>query len=475
MRLRTRLLLSVTAVTTTVLAASFVPLYVLIDAAETRDLDHALFRHAYTAAQRLPTVYSPGRPLDAGWVRVPESLEPTTRYLVVYDGDGKVLAASANFADVAPDLAELGVSDVTLEGTSLDVSFGEHTLRGVVMPVPGRDEFLLYAASQRSIDDDTQYLWRILLLLFVFATLTTSLLARWVGSRLARDVHAIAGVARAVAEGNLDARVQGDARGSDETRALAADLDHMISQLSELVRSQRTFISHAAHELRSPLATLLGELQLALRRPREAPAYRDALEAMLGDVEVLVHLTEDLLLLARLQSGTAPVPAPIRIETAVNEALRMARGRAEARGITVRATGLEAAHDAQVPAVRGGELARLLRNLIDNAITHSPAGGTVEVTVKVGARLEVAVTDAGPGVAPEDRPHIFAPFYRAARETPEHPTGAGLGLAIARAIAQGIHGGLYLDDTHANGARFVAELPLTRPHIDLTDHDELHV
>ena len=81
MRLRTRLLLSVTAVTTVVIVASFVPLYMLVDAAETRDLDHALFRHAYTAVQRLPNSYPPGQPLDAGWVRVPESLEPTTRYL----------------------------------------------------------------------------------------------------------------------------------------------------------------------------------------------------------------------------------------------------------------------------------------------------------------------------------------------------------------------------------------------------------
>ncbi len=462
MRLRTRLLLSVTAVTTAVVAASFVPLYVLVDAAETRDLDHALFRHAYVAAQRLPAQYPPGQALDAGWVRVPESFEPTTRYLAVYDSDGQVIAASANFAGAAPTLAELGVTEVSFEGTSLDVSVGEHTLRGVVMPVPGRAEALLYAASQRSITDDTQYLWRILLLLFVFATLTTSLLARWVGERLARDVHEIAGVARAVAEGNLDARVHGGAHGSDETRALAADLDHMISQLSELVRSQRTFISHAAHELRSPLATLLGELQLALRRPREAAAYRVALEAMCGDVEALVHLTEDLLLLARLQAP-APPPSPTRADSAVAEALRMARGRTEQHGVTVRVHGLGSAGAALVPTVRSGELARLLRNLIDNAITHSPADGVVEVTVTAGARIELAVTDTGPGVAPEDRPHIFAPFYRGAHETPEHPTGAGLGLSIARAIAEGVGGSLTLDATYTAGARFVADLPRMQP------------
>lgn len=461
MRLRTRLLLSVMAVTTAVVAASFVPLYVLVEAAETRDLDHALFRHAYVAAQRLPAEYTPGEPLDAGLVRVPESLEPTNRYLAAYDLEGGLLAASANFAGEAPDLAALGVSAVTVEGTALDVQVAEHTLRGVMLPVPGRAQVLLYAASQRSVDEDTQYLWRVLLLLFVLATVAASLLARWVGERLVRDVHAIAGVARAVAEGDLDARVQGDAHGSDEITALAADLDHMISQLSELVRSQRTFISHAAHELRSPLATLLGELQLALRRPREAPEYRVALEAMRGDVEALVHLTEDLLLLARLQAGAVPEPKPTRVASVVNEALRMARGRAQERGVTVEVVGLEAAGDAQVPAVRGGELARLLRNLIDNAITHSPEGGVVEVGVTAGARLELSVRDHGPGVAAEDRPHLFAPFYRGARETPEHPTGAGLGLSIARAIAQGVGGRLYLDENYKEGARFVAELPLS--------------
>lgn len=463
MRLRTRLLLSVTAVTTAVLAASFVPLYVLVDAAETRDLDHALLRLAYATAQRLPSSYPAGQPLDAGWVRVPESLEPTTRYLVTYDEGGRVLAASASFAGGAPTLEALGVTEVSLEGTPLDVSVGETVLRGVVLPVPGRAEYLLYAASQRTITDDTQYLWRVLLLLFVCAALATSLLARWVGERLARDVHAIAGVARAVAEGNLDARVHGGARGSDETRALAADLDHMISQLSELVRSQRTFISHAAHELRSPLATLHGELQLALRRPREADAYRAALEEMQGDVETLVRLTEDLLLLARLQAGAAPLPSPTRVESAVHEALRMARGLAEERGVQVRATGLADIGDVEVPSVRGGELARLLRNLIDNAITHSPRGGVVEVAVRVGVRLELAVSDAGPGVALEDRPHIFAPFYRGAHETPEHPAGAGLGLSIARAIAQGVGGDLALDEGYTAGARFVVSLPRTGP------------
>jgi two-component system, OmpR family, sensor kinase len=461
-RLRTRLLVSVTAVTAAVLVASFVPLYILVDAAETRDLDHALVRHAYAAAQRLPARLERGAPLDPGWIRVPESLDPATRYLAVYDVGGAVLAASANFAGNVPTLEELGVSEVAWEGTSLDLSLGEAILRGVIIPVPTRDEYLLYAASQRSIDDDTKFLYRVLLLLFVLATLATSLIARWVGERLARDVHVIARVARTVAEGDFDVRIGADARGSDDTRTLAADLDHMISQLGELVRTQRTFISHAAHELRSPLATLLGELQLALRRPREAAAYRAALEQMRGDVETLAHLTEDLLLLARLQADAAPAHESIRVETAVLEALRMARGRAEARDVQVEVHGLDAAHHIEVRAVRG-ELARLLRNLIDNAVTHSPHGGTVQVTVAVHRHLELAVVDAGPGVAPEDRPQIFAPFFRGERGAHSQADGTGLGLSIARTIAQSGGGDLYLDESYTGGARFVVQLPLVDP------------
>jgi hypothetical protein len=160
------------------------------------------------------------------------------------------------------------------------------------------------------------------------------------------------------------------AAGSDETRALAADLDNMISQLSALVESQRTFISHAAHELRSPLATLLGELQLALRRPRSADEYRRSLDAMHADVEALVRLAEDLLLLARVQAGAARPQELETVDTIVAEGLRMARGRGEERRVGIEVTGLEVAAGTQVQAVRG-ELARVLRNLVDNAIAHS--------------------------------------------------------------------------------------------------------
>lgn len=457
MRLRTRLLLSVTAVTAAALLASFIPLYVLVAAAETRDLDHALFRNAYASAQRIPRSNTPGRRLPEGWVRVPESLEPTTRYLAVYGPDGALSDASQSFAGQAPALADLDLGEeLSWEGEAVDLVVGAHVLRGVVIPLHDEGELLLYAASQRSVVDDEQYLYRLLLLFFFMATLATSLVARWVGERLARDVHAIAGVARVVAEGDLRARVGAVALGSDETRALAHDLDHMISQLGALVESQRTFISHAAHELRSPLATLRGELQLALRRPRDAEGYQRALGEMLADVESLVRLAEDLLLLARLQAKAAPQRERSELDAVVQDALRLARGRAEERGVPVQVHGLAAAAGVQVWGARG-DLARLLRNLIDNAVAHSPPGAPVELTLGLGAQVELAVRDAGPGVRPEDRPHIFSPFYRGLQGS-EPSGGAGLGLSIARAIADACGGEVGLDEAQTEGARFIVRL-----------------
>ncbi len=465
MRLRTRLLLSVTAVTAAVLLASFIPLYVLISATETRDLDHALFRHAYAAAQRISRSSAPGRRLDEGWVRVPEGLEPTARYLAVYGSDGELSAATRNFAEQVPALHDLGLGlgeDMDWDGEAIDLVVGAHVLRGVVIPLHADGELLLFAASQRSVEDDEQYLYRVLLLLFVSATLLTSLVARWVGERLARDVHAIAGVARVVAEGDLRARVGAVALGSDETRALAHDLDHMISQLGALVESQRTFISHAAHELRSPLATLRGELQLALRRPRDVEGYQRALGEMLADVESLVRLAEDLLLLARLQAKGAALRESSELDGVIHDALRMARGRAEERGTPLQLHGIDAAVGVQVWGPRS-ELARLLRNLIDNAIAHSPPGAPVNVTLELGAQQVVlAVRDAGPGVRLEDRPHIFAPFYRGLQDN-NTSGGAGLGLSIARAIAEACGGEVSLDEAQVGGARFIVRLERAEP------------
>ena len=286
-------------------------------------------------------------------------------------------------------------------------------------------------------------------------------MARWLGARLAEDVDALAGAARSVARGDLTVRVAGRARGSTELRALGDDLDDMIARLDSLVASQRTFISHAAHELRSPHATLRGELQLALRRPRTAEEYHDTIEEALGEVEQLIALAEDLLVLARQQGATAigPRRTTTPVGEAIADALRMARGPADTRGVQL----IGPSSPLVTATVRGArpDLARAIRNLIDNAVTHSPRGGSVQVEVEGdGAQLRVAVTDEGPGVPEKDVARLFDPFFRGSLEQSGETQGAGLGLAIVREIVQAVGGSVWVDASHRPGARFVIELPL---------------
>lgn len=455
MKLRLRLSLVVTAVTASALLASFASVAFMVRRDELRDLDHALLILAHRSA-RITRGDDPALP--DGATEVPEDMAPTTRYVAVYDHAGTPVAATRSFVGEAPSLAALGAAwPVPAEGTAVNLSVAGVALRGVLVPTADKKHALLYAASRRTVDDDTRFIGRLLTGIFLAATGLTSLVALWLGGRLAGDVDAIARVARAVAEGRLDARVGGGGWQSTETRTLASDLDHMIDRLGELVAAQRRFVSHAAHELRSPLTTLRGELQLALRRPREAAEYRQTIEDALREVEALTLLAQDLLTLARVEAeGAARQSTPI--EEAVQDALRMARGLAAARGVVLRP---ELADASPLPRVMGSrsEIARALRNLVDNAVTHSPEGGTVTITLgRDGDHVRIAVTDEGAGISPADAPHVFAPFYRGSKDQSGDDAGAGLGLSIARGIARRCGGDVTLDDGHVDGARLVLVL-----------------
>jgi len=270
------------------------------------------------------------------------------------------------------------------------------------------------------------------------------------------DVEVLARVTRTVAQGRLDARVGTVVMGSSELEVLAADVDHMITQLSELVASQRRFTSYAAHELRSPLAVLRGELQLALRRQRTNDEYVEVVASALESVESLARLAEDLLTLARIEGATTGSERAL-CRAFIGEALQLVEGLAQTREVTVEAQG--DALDVQVIG-RSSDLARVVRNLVENAVRYSPEGKTVTVEARSQGRfVELRVQDFGPGVPEADRTKIFEPFYRGAQPRELADSGTGLGLAIARGLVRSVGGDLTLDETVTEGTCFVANLP----------------
>jgi two-component system, OmpR family, sensor kinase len=466
MRLKDQLSLTFAGVTLAAMLAAFVAVSLLVHRDELRELDSGLLYQAHSAAELARERERVG-PIVDGFANVPEVLVPIQRFVAVYDADGHVLAQSKAFTGNAPSLRTLGVGPIAAIddlGFPVDLSHEKTRLRGVVVPIGTRGRSLLFAAPRTAFDADMTYLYRVFSAILVATAGIIAFVARALGQKLVRDVEVIADVARSVAEGDLDARIRDRAHSSLETAQLAAGLDHMIAELSTLVATQQTFISHAAHELRSPLATLRGELQLALRRPRNAEEYRETIREVLEEVEMLASLAEDLLALARMQRSVQ-TEATTSLAGAIADAVHMARGPAKTRSVTILEP--DAAHGLDESLwIKGPrqDIARAIRNLVDNAVAHSPRDGTVVLALTVFEPfVELVVTDEGPGVPPEDAPNIFAPFFRGAHEQSDEGGSSGLGLAIAREIARGAGGDIVLDHGHHGGARFVLTLGRAAP------------
>jgi two-component system OmpR family sensor kinase len=248
---------------------------------------------------------------------------------------------------------------------------------------------------------------------------------------------------------------------SDELGRLAGVFNDLLARLDAAFEQQRQFIADASHELRTPVAIVSGEAELALSRDERTPeelraALRTIREEMLG----LQRTVEDLFLLARAHAGERLVsPSEMYLGDLCAECVRSIRSLAARKAITVRHVGSD-----ELP-MRGDEalLRRLLLNLLDNAIKYTPAGGSVTITSRAeNGTYVVEVADTGGGVPLESRERVFDRFYRAqrARELGDPSSGAGLGLAIAKWIAQAHGGTLTLEKSDATGSVFRITLPV---------------
>jgi signal transduction histidine kinase len=391
----------------------------------------------------------------------PDPLEQLVTYGALYRSDGTLVADTRSFSH-APSLRDLGI-DVArgkrLPSGCFDFRFHGSVLRGVLVDVQGRSsegQYLLLAASRRDMDADARQLLEVGWWALAAAIPLSLAIGWWFGRRMTRGVEELALAARRVAAGELEVKFEPEEPRDEEVVSLAAAIREMVERLKTLVETERRFASLAAHELRSPLTALRGELELALRRPRTTEAYegflRDALEA----TKSLAGLAEDLLVVAR--AGTAaspPADEELDLVAIVDDAIAASRARApEALPVTVEAV------SARVRGVRT-DLVRMIRNLVDNAITHGKQARPVRVRVDAiahdGVRcVRISVEDDGPGIARVDRDRVFEHFHRGADA--REASGAGLGLGIAREVALRHGGDLTLESAVAP-TRFVARLP----------------
>jgi heavy metal sensor kinase len=256
----------------------------------------------------------------------------------------------------------------------------------------------------------------------------------------------------------------------DELGHLARTFNELLERLNRSLEQQRRFMADASHELRSPVSIIRGEAEVALSRVRQPEEYRESLAITLEEAGRLSHIVNDLFTLSRADAGQYPLhPRDFYLEDLAAECVRAARSMAAAHGIA-----LSYEPDGELP-IHADEalLQRLTMNLLDNAIKYTPAGGNVHVACgRTGAEYKLTVRDNGPGIPLEAREKIFERFVRLdsartqdrdalgiAESVVPATAGAGLGLAIARWIAEAHHGRLVLLQSEATGSTFAAFLP----------------
>ncbi|WP_436528047.1 sensor histidine kinase [Actinoplanes sp. HUAS TT8] len=279
------------------------------------------------------------------------------------------------------------------------------------------------------------------------AVLLVAAVAWWAAGRALRPVERMRAELQRITAADMSSRVPRPDTG-DEIAQLAVTMNETLDRLADAAERQRRFVADAAHELRSPLAGLRNTVEVAL-------AHGDAADPAVLDVTTrrLQRLTDDLLLLARLERTAPATGKPVDVAALAEELVgeRLYRMPPDERFSVL----------APEPALvlgREEELTRLLTNLLDNAARY--AAGRVVVTVARPERglVRVAVRDDGPGIPEADRERVFERFARVDEARDRGDGGAGLGLAIARDIAVRHGGTLYVADS-TSGARLIAELP----------------
>jgi two-component system heavy metal sensor histidine kinase CusS len=288
--------------------------------------------------------------------------------------------------------------------------------------------------------------------------LIASLGGYWISRRALTPVDEITQAARSIGIQNLSRRLRVPATG-DELQRLSETWNDMLARLESAVKRLSQFTADASHELRTPIALIRTTAELTLRRERSPETYREALSEIMAESERTSRLVEDLLLLARADAGLPALPLEnLELTPLVRDICEQGQVLAEARQLHI-STDLPEEPvfvKANDPALR-----RLLLLLVDNAVKYTPAGGRITVSVghdPQGATL--AVRDTGIGIPDSALPHVFERFYRADESRNRDAGGAGLGLSIAKWIAERHHASLEAESVLGQGSTFRVRFPL---------------
>ncbi|MBZ5682499.1 MAG: heavy metal sensor histidine kinase [Acidobacteriia bacterium] len=384
-------------------------------------------------------------------------LEHSGDYLQVYAGNGVWIYRSAFLQQhPLPPVDPAAVRDTSFEDRKLDgrpFRFVTHKSQAngltltVQTGVPSDDALETLAAVRR-------YLLMFAPLLFLVAAAG----GYWLSRRALSPVDSIVQTARAISGTNLNSRLKSLETG-DELQRLSDTLNEMLDRIESAFLRITQFTADASHELRTPISLVRTEAELALRRPREEAEYQESLRHILFEAERATSLIEELLALARADSGREMLHLhPVNLHATLCGMVDSWR-----RVATIRNLQFSASLGGADSFVLGDEAAlrRVVNIILDNAFKYTPSPGTVKLSLaQKGDKAVIAVEDTGIGIPAEEQSRVFERFYRVDKARSREMGGAGLGLSIAQWIVQQHHGGIEVNSEPGKGSTFRVELPL---------------
>jgi two-component system, OmpR family, sensor kinase len=379
-------------------------------------------------------------------------------FVETFDTQGQPLARSQNLGHLhlpdethaamllhaSPHLSTQAVPGSTLRVYSLPAVRGG-SLIGLVM----------VATSLQEVTATTQTL----LMLLIVGSIGVGLLTIIGGGVLVRrglyPLDEMATVAEGITAWRLDQRLVLRNR-AVEVERLADTFNVMLNRLDEAFTAQRRFVADASHELRTPLATLLGRCEVLLLNPGLPADTRSGLVIMRDESARMGRMVANLLLLAHGDDVPVVARRPVELDTLLLEVGQQAHSQAVGVMVAI-------AHIEQAEVLGDADLLKqALLNLADNALSNTPPGGRVALSLAVeDGHAYLAVRDTGPGIAGDHLPHIFERFYRVDTARSRRSGGAGLGLSIVRAIAEAHGGHVAVESIVGQGSMFTIVLPLS--------------
>ena len=385
-------------------------------------------------------------------VRDHSELQSGSELLQVSDTEGKFLYRSTL-------MERLGVPAARSDQKRFEnADYNDLPLR-ILTTTVSADERLLGVQVAEPMDDYLEALERFRAAMFIGIPILLVFAAAggyWMSGRALRPVDQITHAAQTINPQDLSRRLTVPQTG-DELQRLAETLNQMLQRVETAVARITQFTADASHELRTPVALIRTRAEVTLSKPRTTDQYREALKEVLAESERTTVLIENLMTLARTDTGSEKLELDrIDVTEIAIEVCSQGRTLSEAKRLrwstSVPDTAIWVRGDANA-------LRRLLLILIDNAVKYTPPAGSVSLALqRNGTRAEIMVRDTGMGISPTDLPHIFDRFYRADKARSRELGGTGLGLAIGRWIANA-HGGEIKVESSAEGSIFLVRLP----------------